>query len=372
MSTLRDYYEVLSISREADFEEIKRSYRKLAIDYHPDRNPDNEEAEEKFKELSEAYSILSDPEKRQLYDQFGHAGVAGNGNFNSGFDFANSFSDVFGDIFQDFFGIGRQGRRSRGVRGEDLRYRLVIDFEEAAFGVDREISYPRLVECDKCLGDGVEPGHSPTECQVCDGKGEVRYQQAFFTMSRTCPNCGGRGKIVEHPCKGCRGEGRTEQDKTLTVKIPPGVDDGNRLRIRGEGDSGLGGGSDGDLFVQIDVKEHPFFSRDSDHIICEVPIKMETAALGGSVEIPTLDGTMDLKIPAGTQPGQVFHFKGKGIPHLQGSGRGDQYVRVAVEIPSKLTRKQKQLMEEAGSLGKSSSYKSVGDYTRRMEKFSKK
>ena len=364
-----DYYEILEVGRDSDPEEIKKAYRKLAIQYHPDRNPDNQEAEDKFKELSEAYSILSDQEKRSRYDQFGHAGVSGNGGFPGGFDFSGSFSDVFSDIFQDFFGGGRQGNQQRGYRGDDLRYRMAVTFEEAVFGAEKEIIYPRLTECEKCLGDGVEPGHSPVVCTVCDGNGEVRYQQAFFTMSRSCPGCGGRGRIVEHPCSKCKGEGREKKQRNLTVRIPPGVDEGNRLRIRGEGDGGLSGGGSGDLFVQIEVQEHPFFSRENEDIICEVPIRMEVAAVGGAVEIPTLEGPTELKIPAGTQPGQVFSLRGKGVPRLQGSGRGDQYVRIKVEVPSKITKKQQQLLEQFTFESKSSAYKTVSQFSKKFLKY---
>jgi molecular chaperone DnaJ len=371
MPVKKDYYEILEVSRDCNSEEIKKAYRKLAIEYHPDRNPDNREAEEKFKELSEAYSVLSDSEKRSIYDQFGHAGFSNSGGFPNGFDFSASFADVFSDLFQDFFGGGRTGQRHRGLRGDDLRYRLGITFEEAVFGSQKEIHYPRLTECERCLGDGIEPGHAPTECKVCAGRGEVRYQQAFFTMSRTCPNCGGRGRIVEDPCNGCRGEGRVSVDRSLTVKIPPGVSDGTRLRVRGEGDGGLAGGGAGDLFVQVDVRQHPFFIRDNDDIICEVPIKMEVAAAGGTIDVPTLEGVLELKIPAGTQPGQVFHFKGKGVPRLNRSGRGDQYVRIQVEIPSKLTRKQKDLLEEFSSESKPSAYRSVNEFSKKLSKHEK-
>jgi len=369
MAAHRDYYEILEVTRDSDAEEIKKAYRKLAIQFHPDRNPNNEEAEEKFKELSEAYSILSDQDKRRLYDQYGHAGVSGNGGFPGGFDFSGSFSDIFSDIFQDFFGQGRSGRRQRGIRGDDLRYRMHITFEEAVFGAEKEIVYSRLRECEKCLGDGVEPGHTPVNCTVCDGKGEVLYQQAFFTMSRTCPNCGGRGRVVEHPCTQCKGEGRKSSQRTLTVRIPPGVDDGNRLRVRGEGDGGLSGGGFGDLFVQIEVQEHLFFRRENDDIICEVPIRMELAAAGGTVEVPTLEGPTELKLPGGTQPGQVFNLRGKGVPRLHGSGRGDQYIRINVEVPSKITRKQKQLLEEFTNESKPSAYKVVSRFAKEFSKY---
>lgn len=369
MADKRDYYEILQVSRDTGPEEIKRAYRRLAIEYHPDRNPDDRVAEEKFKELSEAYAVLSDDQKRRVYDQYGHAGLSGNGGFSGGFDFGGSFADLFSDLFQDFFGGGRPGSRSRGVRGEDLRYRLEITFEEAAFGAEKEIRYVFLDECDKCLGDGVEPGHSPVECSVCSGHGEVRFQQAFFTMSRPCPNCHGAGRIIEDPCKRCNGKGRTRREKNLTVKIPAGVDSGTRLRLTGEGDGGLAGGDSGDLFVHIEVKDHALFLREGNDIITEVPIRMETAVLGGTIQVPALEGLVDLKIPPGTQPGQVFNFKGKGIPSLHGSGRGDQYVRIAVEIPGKITRKQKEILEEFGSESKRTAYRAVNDFTKKVDRF---
>ncbi|UCG38425.1 MAG: molecular chaperone DnaJ [bacterium] len=372
MADKRDYYEVLQVDRTSTPEEIKKAYRRLAIRYHPDRNPDNKEAEDRFKELSEAYSVLSDDQKRSLYDQFGHAGLAGNGGFPGGFDFGTSFADVFSDIFQDFFGMGRTGRRQRGVRGDDLRYRLEITFEESVFGVQKQVHYAQLVECDHCLGDGVEPGHKPVQCKVCDGMGEIRYQQAFFTMARTCPNCGGQGKIIEDPCSHCRGEGRRKQERSLTVQVPAGVSDGTRLRIRGEGDGGLAGGAKGDLFVQIDVRKHQFFVREGDDILCEVPIRMEVAAGGGIVEVPSLEGPLELKVPPGTQPGQLFHFKGKGVPRLRGSGRGDQYIRVKVEIPSKLSRKQKRLLEEFSAESSPSAYRSVNEFSKKFSRHRKR
>ena len=372
MVSRRDYYEVLEIGRDSSPEEIKKAYRRLAIQYHPDQNPDNREAEERFKELSEAYSVLSDAEKRRIFDQFGHAGLSGSGMGANGFDFGGSFADLFSDIFQDFFGAGRGSRRQRGIRGDDLRYRMDIDFEEAVFGVHKEIRYPRLTECERCLGDGVEPGHTPVECQVCGGRGEVLYQQAFFTMSRTCPNCGGQGKIVENPCSDCRGEGSVRSEKSLTVRIPPGINDRTRLRIRGEGDGGIAGADPGDLFVEVHVRPHPFFLRENDDIICEVPIRMEVAAAGGTVHVPTLEGSRELKIPPGTQPGQVFHFKGQGVPRLSRNGKGDQYVRVQVEIPAKLSRRQKAILEEFSSESKPSSYRSVTEFSKKFSQYDKK
>jgi len=370
MAEKMDYYEILQISRDTDSGEIKKTYRRLAIEYHPDRNPDDRVAEEKFKELSEAYAVLSDDEKRRIYDQFGHAGFSGNGGFSGGFDFGGSFADLFSDLFQDFFGAGRSGRGSRGVRGEDLRYRLEITFEEAAFGAEKEIEFPYLDECDKCLGEGVEPGHSPVECSVCSGHGEVRFQQAFFTMSRPCPNCHGAGRIIEDPCQRCNGKGRVRQEKSLSVKIPAGVDSGTRLRLVGEGDGGLAGGNPGDLFVHIEVQDHPLFVREGYDIITEVPIKMEMAVLGGTIQVPALEGLVDLKIPSGTQPGQVFNFRGKGISNLHGSGRGDQYIRIVVEIPGKVSKKQKEMLKEFGSESKKTAYKAVNEFTKKVDKFS--
>ncbi len=369
MGQKRDYYEILKVARESSGEEIKQSYRQLAIQYHPDRNPGDAEAEEKFKELSEAYSILSDQEKRGVYDRFGHAGLAGNGGFHGGFDFGNSFADVFSDLFADFFGTGRSRGRSRGIRGDDLRYRMDISFEEAAFGTEKLIKYPRLTECERCLGDGIEPGHNPVECTVCSGMGEVQFQQGFFTMSRTCPGCGGRGRVIEDPCTECRGEARVQDEASITVKVPAGVGDGTRLRLQGEGDGGLAGGGSGDLFVLLEIRPHPLFDRDGADVMCEIPIRMDLAALGGTIEVPTMDGIVDFKIPQGTQSGQVFKFKGKGARNLRGSSRGHQYVRVTVETPSKLTRKQKELLKEFEQGSKPGAYKAVKEFTARSKKY---
>ncbi len=358
----RDYYQVLGVGRDAPAEEIKKAYRRLAMECHPDRKPGDAEAEERFKEASEAYSVLSDPDRRARYDTYGHAGMNG----AAGPATAGGFADVFADLFSDFFG-GRGAATSSG-RGDDLRYRLRLTLEEAAAGVERSITYPRQEECERCLGDGQEPGHKPVTCKTCQGRGEVRFQQAFFTMARTCPHCGGRGKMVEHPCKGCRGEGRVRKERTLAVNIPAGVREGTRLRLRGEGDGGLHGGEKGDLFVVTEIEEHPLFGRDGDHLILDLPLRLDTAVLGGEVEVPTLEGPTPFKIPEGTQPGQVFQLKGKGMPRLQASGRGDLFLRVLVEVPRKLGRKQREAMRTLGEELGESSFPQVREHQRKVEK----
>jgi len=366
----RDYYHVLGVPRDSGPDAIKKAYRKIALECHPDRAPGDPAAEARFKEASEAYSVLSDPEKRQRYDAFGHAGVGPSTGPGQGAAYAaGGFADVFSDLFADIFGgpSAAPGRRG-GARGEDLRYRLRVTLEEASRGVERTITYPRTEECGRCLGDGVEPGHPPASCKTCGGRGEVRYQQSFFTMARTCPHCGGKGRVVDHPCKGCRGEGRVRGERTLTVTVPPGVRDGTRLRLKGEGDAGQGRGERGDLFVVTEVEEHPLFSRDGDNLLCDVPVRLEEAALGGEVGIPTLDGLHQFKIPEGTQSGQVFHLRGKGMPRLQGSGRGDLYLRLLVEVPRKLSRKQKEALRSlTGDLGEAA-YQHVKEYRRKVEK----
>jgi molecular chaperone DnaJ len=366
MMAKRDYYEILQVDRGAGAEEIKKSYRKIALACHPDRNPGDPEAEARFKEASEAYAVLSDPQKRHRYDQFGHQGVGPASGAGAGFT-AGGFADVFSDLFSDIFGNGQRGTGG-GAQGEDLRYRLRLTLEQAAAGMEKSITFPRLEECERCLGDGVEPGHSPAPCRTCGGRGEVRYQQAFFTMARTCPHCAGRGRIVEHPCRSCRGEGRKKQERTLTVTVPPGVRDGTRLRLRGEGDAGHGRGHRGDLFVVTEVEEHSLFARDGDNLVCDVPIRLEDAVLGAEMPIPTLDGPIPFKVPEGTQAGQVFHLKGKGMPRLQGAGRGDLYVRVLVEVPRKLSRKQKELLKAlSGELGEGA-YPQVREFRKKAHK----
>lgn len=338
-----DYYELLGVSRDADDKEIKKAYRKLAMKYHPDRNPEDEEAEARFKEASEAYEVLSDPEKKAAYDQFGHAGVdgsAGGGGFGGGG--GASFSDIFGDVFGDIFG----GGRGRGNRGADLRYTLELDLEDAVRGKNVKVEIPSASECQSCNGSGAEPGTRPETCGTCRGMGQVRMQQGFFSVQQTCPNCRGAGQIVKNPCKACRGEGFVEEEKTLSVKVPPGVDTGDRIRLSSEGEPGMHGAPPGDLYVQIAVKEHPIFDRDGRNLHCDVPISITDAALGGELEVPTLDGRVKLKIPAETQSGKLFRLRGKGVTPVRGGPPGDLLCRVVVETPVNLTKKQKELLRE--------------------------
>jgi len=352
VSTKRDYYEVLGVGRAAGGEEIKSAYRKAALRWHPDRNPGNKaEAEEKFREATEAYSVLSDPQKRAAYDRFGHAGVSG-ASSPAGFDHTifEEFSDIFGDIFGmgDIFGAGRGGRRTRAQRGADLRYDLKLSFEEAAAGMTTKLKVPRLELCDECSGTGARAGTKPTSCTTCGGRGQVVYQQGFFSITRTCPSCQGSGQMVADPCAKCRGEGRVEKSRTIEVRIPAGVDDGTRLRISGEGEAGFNGGPAGDLYVVLHVEEHPFFERRDQDLFCTIPINFAQAALGANVEVPTLNGAERLSIPEGTPTSKVFRLKGKGLPNPNGGSRGDLYVRVRVAVPEKLTREQRQLIEKLG------------------------
>ncbi|MBW2519761.1 MAG: molecular chaperone DnaJ [Deltaproteobacteria bacterium] len=343
----RDYYEVLGVNRNASDTEIKKAYRKLAIQCHPDKNPGDHAAEERFKELSEAYAVLSDGQKRALYDQYGHAGVdqSGGFGFSSGGFGGTPFEDLFGDIFGDIFGTGRRSGRG-GRRGDDLRYNLSIAFEEAAFGLETKIQLPRHQHCETCHGSGAKPGTSPVSCPSCSGTGQVRFQQGFFSLTRPCPDCQGEGKKVVDPCSNCHGTGLVRSKKNISLKIPAGIETGNRLKLTGEGEPGSQGGPPGDLYVVISVKDHPIFQREGNNVLCELPVSITQAALGCELEVPTLEGKVKLKIPAGTQSGKVFKLADKGIPVLQGYGRGDQLVVARVETPTKLTARQKELLEE--------------------------
>ncbi|MDP2751676.1 MAG: molecular chaperone DnaJ [Rhodocyclaceae bacterium] len=354
MANKRDYYEVLGINRDASDEDIKKAYRKLAMKFHPDRNPDNPKAEDHFKEAKEAYEILSDKQKRPAYDQFGHAGVdpsagGGAGGFGGagGAGFANAFSDIFGDIFNgQRGGAGGGGGRSNVYRGADLRYNLEVSLEDAARGSETRIRIPTMAECDTCHGSGAKKGSEPKTCPTCGGHGQVRMQQGFFSIQQTCPKCHGTGRYVADPCAPCQGSGRIKQHKTLSVKIPSGIDEGDRIRLSGEGEPGVGGGPAGDLYVQIHLKPHGVFQRDHDDLHCEMPVSFTTAALGGEIEIPTLDGIARLKIPSETQTGKVFRLRGKGIKGVRSIARGDLLCHVVVETPVSLTDRQKELLQE--------------------------
>jgi molecular chaperone DnaJ len=346
----RDFYAVLGVGRNASEQEIKTAYRKLAMQFHPDRNPDNPEAaSEKFKEITEAYSVLIDSQKRAAYDRFGHAGVSGAGGFTPDFSstiFAD-FEDIFGDLFGigDIFGRTRSAGRTRVARGADLRYDLEISFEEAAFGLDTKIKIPRWELCGECGGRGARRGSEPETCSACGGRGQIRHQQGFFTLQRTCPQCHGLGQVIREACPKCKGEGRVRLEKVLSVKIPAGVEDGMRLLVNGEGDAGYHGGGPGDLYVVLRVREHPFFERRGNDLYCTIPISIPQAALGTEIKVPTLRGFERLRIPEGTQTGSVFRVRSKGLPILEGRGQGDLYVSVTVVTPAKLSREQRHLME---------------------------
>jgi len=340
----RDYYEVLGVNRDASEEEIKKAYRRLAMKYHPDRNPDNPKAEELFKEAKEAYEVLSDASKRQAYDQFGHAGIDPQAGMGGGFGGMGGFADAFSDIFSDIFGGGRS--RSNVYRGADLRYNLEITLEEAARGAETRIRIPTMAECDGCHGTGARKGSEPRICPTCGGHGQVRIQQGFFSIQQTCPKCHGSGRYIPDPCPVCHGTGRVKQHKTLAVKIPAGIDAGDRIRLSGEGEPGVNGGPPGDLYVQIHLKPHPVFQRDHDDLHCEMPISFTTAALGGEIEIPTLDGVAKLKIPPETQTGKIFRLRGKGIKGVRSHAPGDLLCHVIVETPVNLTERQKELLRE--------------------------
>ena len=345
----RDYYKVLDVPKTATEAEIKKAYRRLAMKYHPDRNPGDSEAEERFKEAKEAYEVLADQQKRAMYDQYGHAGVeaaAAGARGRGGPGPADAFGDIFGDVFGDIFGTARRGGRSQVFRGADLRYELELDLHQAVFGHTVEIEVPKLIECEVCHGTGAAKGGSAVTCDTCGGAGQVRISQGFFQLQQTCPKCRGAGTLIRNPCDACFGQGRVRRTRKLSVKIPVGVDTGDRIRLAGEGEAGRNGGPPGDLYVEVHVREHPIFERDGEHLSCEVPISFATAALGGTVEVPTLDGNVALKIPTETQSGRVFRLRDKGVKPVRGSSRGDLFCRVVIETPVHLSAEQKELIHQ--------------------------
>ncbi|MCO6384240.1 molecular chaperone DnaJ [Oceanicola sp. 502str15] len=360
----RDFYEVLGVDRGASGDELKKAYRKKAKELHPDRNSDNPNAEDQFKEVNEAYDALKDPERKAAYDRFGHAAFEGGGprpgqggGFNQQGDFASAFSDVFDDLFGDFMGgrgrPGGGGGGRRAARGSDLRYNMRISLENAFTGTQKTINVPTSVQCDTCEGSGAEGGAEPTTCPTCSGMGKVRAQQGFFTVERTCPTCGGLGQHIKNPCKSCGGQGRVEKDRSLSVNIPAGVETGTRIRLSGEGEAGLRGGPTGDLYIFIEVEAHPLFEREGADLFCRVPVSMTSAALGGDIEVPTIDGGRSrVKIPAGAQSGKQMRLRGKGMPPLRGPGNGDMFIELSVETPVNLTNRQKELLQEFEGLAK--------------------
>jgi len=350
----RDYYEVLGVARDATEADLKKAYRRVAMKHHPDRNPDNKESEELFKEANEAFEVLSDPEKKARYDQFGHAGVnqQGGGGAGAG-DFGDIFSDIFGDIFGGAGGARAGGGRAGVRKGADLRYNLELDLEDAVKGTTVKIRIPTAVVCGTCDGSGAKKGSSPVDCTTCNGVGQVRMQQGFFSVQQTCPRCHGSGKQIKDPCNTCHGRGQVEEQKTLSVKVPAGVDEGDRIRLTGEGQAGTNGGPPGDLYVQVHMREHKLFVREGRDLHCEIPISFVDAALGGELEVPTLDGRVKLKIPAETQTGKLFRLRGKGVTSVRGGGAGDLLCRVVVETPVQLTRRQKELLQEFQTIGES-------------------
>jgi molecular chaperone DnaJ len=368
----RDYYDILGVARGASADELKKAYRAKAKELHPDRNTANPNAEAQFKEVNEAYDVLKDDNKKAAYDRYGHAafeggnGGGGRGGFQQG-DFASSFSDVFEDLFGDFMGGRGQGGqgRSRAQRGADLRYNLRVSLEEAHRGIQKTINVPSLQTCDVCRGTGAEGGAEPVTCPTCSGMGKVRAQQGFFTVERTCPTCNGMGQIVKNPCRNCGGQGRVEKERALSVNIPQGVETGTRIRLAGEGEAGLRGGPQGDLYIFIEVKDHAIFQRDGVHLFCRVPVSMGTAALGGEVEVPTIDGGMSrVKVPAGAQTGKQMRLRAKGMPALRGGGVGDMLIELAVETPVNLTARQKELLREFEKLSEENNPESAGFFSK--------
>jgi molecular chaperone DnaJ len=358
----QDYYELLGLSRSAKADEIKKTYRKLAMKYHPDKNPGDKESEKKFKEISEAYEVLKDDQKRAAYDRMGHAafeggmGGAGAGGFNpgfaGGFDFSSSgFGNIFDDVFSDFMGGGRQRQTESALRGSDLRYNMEISFEDAFNGLKKNIKIPTHAGCETCHGSGAAEGSKPETCPTCHGAGKVHARQGFFTIERTCSNCHGLGQVIKNPCKTCKGSGRVRKEKTLSVSIPAGIEEGSRIRLAGEGEAGLRGGTPGDLYIFLHIKPHKLFHRDGSNIYCQVPISMITATIGGEIEVPSIDGhKVRVTIPEGTQSGKQFRLKGKGMSILRSSSRGDMYIQTQVETPVGLTKRQKELLQEFASL----------------------
>lgn len=352
----RDYYDVLGSSKGASADELKKAYRKKAKELHPDRNSDNPDAEDQFKEVNEAYDVMKDADKKAAYDRYGHAAFEGGmpggqrGGFGGQGDFSSAFSDVFDDLFGDFMGGAggqRGGGRQRASRGSDLRYNLRVSLEEAYSGSQKTIKVPTSVQCEGCSGTGAESGAEPQTCPTCSGMGKVRAQQGFFTVERTCPTCSGLGQIIKNPCKACNGAGRNEKDRSLSVNIPAGVETGTKIRLAGEGEAGLRGGPTGDLYIFIEVQEHPLFQREGPHLFCQVPVSMAAAALGGDIEVPTIDGGRSrVKIPAGSQTGRQMRLRSKGMPALRGGGQGDMLIELAVETPVKLTSRQKEILQE--------------------------
>ncbi len=339
----RDFYKVLDVPKTATEAEIKKAYRRLAMKYHPDRNPNDTEAEDRFKEAKEACEVLSDPQKRAAYDQYGHAGVEAASRGGRGFSGADAFSDIFGDVFGDIFGA-RRDARSQQFRGADLRFELELDLDQAVFGYAAEIQVPKLSECETCHGSGAAKGSQAAACDTCGGSGQIRISQGFFQLQQTCPRCRGAGTLIKNPCDTCLGQGRVRRTRTLAVKVPAGVDNGDRIRLSGEGEAGRNGGPPGDLYVEISVREHPIFERDGQHLSCEVPVSFATAALGGTVDVPTLDGDVTLKVPAETQSGRVFRLRDKGVKPVRGGARGDLFCRVVIETPVHLSAEQRELI----------------------------